>query len=165
MAFLDKLGDIARNLGDKTTDAIETTKLNSKIGSEKTAIAECMRKIGEYYYQKRNSGEFSDDGAAELFAAIDGHNQAIADAQAEIERIKTETARTAGTVPAPSAGGEVACLSCGKSNISGTKFCCECGAKLEIPAPAAPEARPCPGCGAQIPAANKFCGDCGYKFD
>ena len=40
MAFLDKLGDIARNIGDKTTDAIETTKLNSKINGERAAIAE-----------------------------------------------------------------------------------------------------------------------------
>jgi hypothetical protein len=31
MAFLDKLGEMAHNIGDKTTDAIETTKLNSKI--------------------------------------------------------------------------------------------------------------------------------------
>ena len=31
MALFDKLSDFAKNIGDKTTDAIETGKLNSKI--------------------------------------------------------------------------------------------------------------------------------------
>ena len=31
MAFFDKLNQVAKNLGDKTTDAIETTKLNTKL--------------------------------------------------------------------------------------------------------------------------------------
>ena len=30
MAFFDKLSEMAKNIGDKTNDAIETTKLNSK---------------------------------------------------------------------------------------------------------------------------------------
>ncbi len=48
MAFFEKLGDIARGIGDKTGDAIETAKLNNKIKAEQVSIAECMRKIGEY---------------------------------------------------------------------------------------------------------------------
>jgi membrane protease subunit (stomatin/prohibitin family) len=173
MAFFDKLGDIARNIGDKATDAIETTKLNNKISAEKTAIAEFMRQIGEYYYGKHQAGESDDPGAAELYAAIDGHNRTIADTQAEIARIQAEneaqsaqaqTAAVPTAAPAP-ASDSIACPSCGKINAPGTKFCCECGGKLEIPAPAVPETRPCPGCGAQIPADNKFCGECGYKFE
>ena len=31
MAFFDKLNQVAKNIGDRTTDAIETTKLNSKM--------------------------------------------------------------------------------------------------------------------------------------
>jgi membrane protease subunit (stomatin/prohibitin family) len=174
MAFLDKLGDIAKNIGDKATDAIETTKLNSKIGSEKTAIAECMRQIGEYYYGKHRAGEADDPGAAELFAAIDGHNRTIEETRAEIARIQAENeaqaaqATQAAAVPtaAPAAETEgTACPSCGTSNPSGTKFCVECGGKIEPPVVSAPETRACPGCGAQKPAANKFCGECGYKFE
>jgi len=52
MAFLDKIGNVAKNIGDKASETIETTKMNSKINSEKTAIAECLRQIGEIYYQK-----------------------------------------------------------------------------------------------------------------
>ena len=50
MAFFDKLNQVAKNLGDKTTDAIETTKLNTKIHTERNAAAEEFKKIGEYYY-------------------------------------------------------------------------------------------------------------------
>jgi hypothetical protein len=171
MAFLDKLGDIARNIGDKATDAIETTKLNSKISAEKTAIAECMRQIGEYYYGKHETGEPDDPGTAEFFAAIDGHNKAIADTQAEIERIQAENAAQVQSVAASDAqtpalvADEIICTACGKGNTPDTKFCCECGGKLETPAPTAPETRDCPDCGAQIPTASKFCGECGHKFE
>jgi DNA-directed RNA polymerase subunit RPC12/RpoP len=170
MAFLDKLGDMARSLGDKATDAIETTELNNKIGAEKTAMAECMRQVGEYYYGKYLAGESDDPGAAELFAAIDGHNKAIADAQAEIARIQAENETLVAQAAAPvtteaaaSAAGEIVCPICGKPNSAGTKFCAECGGKFE--ASAAPESRACPGCGAQVPFTSKFCNECGHKFE
>ncbi|MDR3238922.1 MAG: zinc ribbon domain-containing protein [Clostridiales bacterium] len=173
MAFLDKLGDFARNIGDKANDVIEVTKLNSKISSEKNAITECMWRIGEYYYKKHQAGEADDSGAAELYAVIDGHNKTIADIQAEIARIQAESAAQAQAaqsnqatfaipLAAPVAKG-ITCPSCGKVNMPGTKFCFECGCKLEIPA--APTERPCPDCGAQVPATNKFCVKCGYKFE
>lgn len=38
MAFFDKLGEITKNVGDKTNDMIEINKLNSKIKTERTAI-------------------------------------------------------------------------------------------------------------------------------
>ena len=71
MAFLDKLGDIARGIGDKTGDAIETAKLNGKIKTEQTAIAECMRQIGEIIYGKHKAGEPVDSGVAELTGSSD----------------------------------------------------------------------------------------------
>ena len=40
MDFLDKIGNIAKNIGDRTNDAIEITKLNAKIASEKNAVGE-----------------------------------------------------------------------------------------------------------------------------
>ncbi|MDR3299037.1 MAG: zinc ribbon domain-containing protein [Candidatus Accumulibacter sp.] len=170
MAFFDTLGDIVRNIGDKATDALETTKLNTKINAEKTAIAECMRRIGEYYHAKHQAGEPDDSGVAEIHAAIDGHNAAIAETQAEITRIQAENAaqaaRAAAAVPAATAApaaGEIVCPSCGKANVPGTKFCRECGGKLEIPV--APVDRACPGCGAPVPATSRFCGECGYKFE
>jgi DNA-directed RNA polymerase subunit RPC12/RpoP len=180
MALFDKLNDLARNIGDKTTDAIETTKLNSKINSEKTAITEITRQLGDFYYQKHAAGETLDPGVTELCAAIDGHNQAIAAAQAEIAKIKTENAAPptdpVPAVPAavsadrqdsqaPAADG-IACPSCGKANPPGTKFCVECGGKIETPAePPTPEKIICPACSAELLTGAKFCGECGHKFE
>ena len=89
MAFLDKLGSAARNLGDKAGSAVETAKLNGKIKDEEKAIADCMRKLGEFYYGLHNAGEALPEEAAALCAQADGHNAAIDEARAEIERIKT----------------------------------------------------------------------------
>ena len=171
MAFLNKLGDFARNIGDKAADTIEITKLGSKINTEQTAITACMRQIGEIYYQKYQDGEALDPAAAEIFVTINGHYQTIADAQAEIDRIKAENAAAAAAaatpapapVPAPAAEG-IPCSACGAANPAGTKFCSTCGNKLESPAPV-PENRVCPDCGAQVSLSSKFCGKCGYKFE
>ena len=88
MAFLDKLGSAARNVGDKAGAAVEVTKQKGKIKDEEKAIAECIRKIGEFYYGQHQAGEALAEDAAALCAQIDGHNAAIEDAQAEIAKIK-----------------------------------------------------------------------------
>ena len=89
MAFLDKLGGMARNVGDKASDALETGKLGGKVKAGEKAIAEAMQKLGAYYYGLHQAGEALAEEAAALCAEIDGHNEAIAQAKADIERIKT----------------------------------------------------------------------------
>lgn len=71
------------------------------------------------------------------------------------------------------------CSSCGKTIIGSTKFCPDCGRKLnlcpecgnDIPddaakCPSCGYAAPmiCPDCGAKIPATSKFCPECGHSF-
>ena len=180
MAFFDKLGDLAKNLGDKASDTIEINKLNGKINSEKSAVAEDMRKIGEALYTRYKEGSFSDEAVNELFTTIDGHNTAIAEAQESINAIRAAAAAPAEPVnepvmpaapidmpsaPAVPASGELPC-SCGHINPEGTKFCGSCGSKLEIPAPAAASAdnRFCTECGASVPGDSRFCPDCGHRF-
>lgn len=51
----------------------------------------------------------------------------------------------------------VPCPSCGKPNAAGTKFCAECGAKMETAKVA------CIACGAQLREGAKFCSECGAK--
>jgi len=46
----------------------------------------------------------------------------------------------------------VKCPKCQSDNPAGTKFCAECGAKIELA---------CPNCGAAIPPGGKFCAECG----
>jgi hypothetical protein len=99
MAILEKINDFAKNVGDNASDAIETTKLNSKISAEQNAINAVIVKIGEYYYNKYLETKTADDGIKGFCATIDGHNATIAGAKAEIERLKSK-AKPAASAPA-----------------------------------------------------------------
>ena len=169
MAFFDKLNQVAKNIGDKTSDAIETGKLNSKVNSEKNLAGEELKKIGEFYYNAwLNGGEIAPE-ILEVCTAAKAHYDAADEAQAEIDRIRAENeaAKAAAAAPvapaAPTAPAGIVCTACGTANNPGTKFCCNCGNKLEIPAP--PEPRLCPNCGATIADGMRFCGECGTKTE
>ena len=85
MAFFDKLNDFAKNIGDKTTDAIETGKLNSKINAENTAAGEELKKIGAYYYNLFIAGDENKAVAPEVLEFCQNakaHYEAAAAAQA-----------------------------------------------------------------------------------
>ena len=90
MDLFDKIGNIAKNIGDRTNDAIEITKLNAKIATEKSAVAEDLKKIGEFYYKKFADEEPIDTEIQEFCDNAASHYEAIEQAQAEIERIKKE---------------------------------------------------------------------------
>ena len=154
MAFLDKLSGIAKNIGDLAGETIEITKLNSKINSEKNAIDGVYRSIGESYYQKFKGGDVMPPEIAELCAEIDVHKAVMDEARAEIERIKTED-----VVKEAPAGGVIECPACAKAHTPGTKFCQECGAKVEVAGKII-----CP-CGAEVAPGVKFCQECGAKVE
>ena len=166
MAFFDKLSDLAKNIGDKTTDAIETGKLQSKINSEKSLAGEELKKIGEFYYNAwLNGGEIAPE-ILEVCTAAKAHYDAADEAQDEIDRIRAENeaAKAAAAAPAaPAAPAGIVCTACGAENAPGTKFCCNCGNKLEIPAP--PEPKICPNRGATVADGMRFCGECGQKME
>ena len=48
MAFMDKLGDLAKNIGEKTSDAFETTKYSAKIALEKNAVKDELEQIVKF---------------------------------------------------------------------------------------------------------------------
>jgi len=101
MAFLDKLSDVAKKVSDKTTevakkvgdkaeDAIETGKLNAKIASERHAVQDDLKRIGEYYYLRFASG---DEVAPEVLGycnSAKAHYDVIAEAQEELRRLKED---------------------------------------------------------------------------
>lgn len=49
----------------------------------------------------------------------------------------------------------IPCPSCGKQNVAGTKFCSDCGGKMEV------AKVPCVKCGAELREGAKFCSECG----
>ena len=59
---------------------------------------------------------------------------------------------------APPAAAQEKCPSCGAGNVAGTKFCNECGAKMQVAKVAC-----LAGCGAQLTEGAKFCNECGAK--
>jgi hypothetical protein len=152
------------NVKDKASGAIETAKLNSKISSEQNEIDAVMKQIGEFYFKKYAETKTADEGIAGFCKKIDGHNAAIAEAKAEIERIK---AKTAPPPAAPAASGGTVCTACGKENLPGAKFCTECGGKTAAPAPApaASGGAVCTACGKENPPNTKFCTECGGKLE
>ncbi len=165
MAFFDKLNDFAKNLGDKTTDAIETGKLTGKIHAEQNAAGEQLKKIGQYYYDLFAANGEAAPEVLEFCQTAQAHLEAAARAQAEIDRIRAENeaARAAAAAPIqPAAPAGLTCPGCSTVNAPGTRFCQNCGTRLEAPAPAGSF---CSGCGSQVPAGNKFCPQCGQKMD
>ena len=91
MSFLDKLTDAAASIGDKASDAIEITKLKSKINSEKKAIELEMAQIGRIYYDMmKNEGFVLTEDAAEICSRIDAHYDVIDETEKTLELYDTE---------------------------------------------------------------------------
>ena len=162
MAFLNKIGEMAKNVGDKTGDMIEVGKLNSRVSEAEKRIVEKKREIGEYCWARYITNIQLEPEVAKLCAAIKEEEALIAKTQAEIRSIKADKAAAPVVVEA----GLLRCQECGAHNPEGTKFCQECGAKLETPAPTAPvEVATCPSCGFQNPAGTRFCQECGRDME
>ena len=67
---------------------------------------------------------------------------------------------TNGTAPTPTAQETMTCPKCGASIPNGSKFCLECGEKVEV----IPDNMVvCPECGKTV-VKGKFCPECGHKF-
>lgn len=159
MALFDKLNDFAKNVGDKASDAIEITKLNNKINTEKAAIAEDYKKIGEFYYTRHTEGEAINSEVDEFIASIDAHKNLIMETETQIRAMKEEAATPHVAIDSVSS---INCPNCGKKNSPGTKFCCECGGKLE--AQVQPQARICPSCKTVVNEGINFCCECGTRI-
>ena len=98
MAFFDKINSIAKNVGDKTGDAIELAKINARIASERSAMNDIYRQLGEAYYAHRiNGGEGEPAEAAAIYSQLDQRTAAIDEAQKQIVAIKAEGGGSCGS--------------------------------------------------------------------
>lgn len=166
MEILDRLNDVAKVVVDKTTEALETTRLNAKIASERSSIAEKYKQLGEVYYKKHRGGMILEPEAMEICDVIDVHNKTIEDAKEEIRKMHEANGGGQGT-EAAAADGELVCPKCGKNNDPSMKYCTECGAKMAVNVE--PEKEPavsgvCPSCGVEVAEEMKYCGVCGRKL-
>lgn len=84
MAF----SDFVKSVKNETGDAIEITKLKSKISKEKTNIKDCYEKIGELVYEKYAAQGVADEGLMEYLRKIDTSRAAINGFNQEISKIK-----------------------------------------------------------------------------
>lgn len=169
MAFIDKINTLAKNVGEKTGDAIEITKLNAKISSEKSAINELYRQIGERAYKKYQACAYQDDELGGLFSSVDACVSNIAEAEGKINAIKAANeARTQASQNDPVVQAEpvrAVCPGCGMPVAEGAKFCNQCGARLEVPAIEAEKKNICSNCGAETESGARFCCCCGAKIE
>ncbi len=88
MAFLDKLGDIAKTATDKAGDAVDIAKMNSKINGEEKNIAIAISKIGDYYLKKMDAGESLAPEVMEIYQKILESRAAIDDLNSQIVALK-----------------------------------------------------------------------------
>lgn len=124
MALLDKINDFAKTATEKTNNAIEITKLSAKIESEQRNLSDIIRKIGEYYVAKIDSGEVLDEEVMKIFEGVSEKRKAIAEMRAEIESLKAPKV----SPETPAAENSVKfCPFCGKQLDVSAKFCLNCG--------------------------------------
>jgi len=172
MAFFDRLSKAAKNVASKGADTLEITRLNGKIMNEKSAMETVKTKIGDYYWRLFEDGHELDEEVTEMCLEIKDIQESIDMLQAEIDTINQKAKKVeedGAPEEAPMVSG-IKCPNCGTLNEIGTKFCRECGTRLEpvpAPEPAFPNdsAAHCHNCGAENPMGTKFCRECGARMD
>lgn len=163
MAFFDKLNQVAKSLGDMTSDAIETSKLNGKVAAERLAATEQLTKIGEHYYNKFLANGEVDSEVIEFCNKAKEHMDLADATQAEIDQIKLQKEEAGAAQVNATTSSSKCCPSCGMTLGEGVKFCQGCGTKIEEIVEN--KERVCSGCGATVPAGVKFCQGCGTKIE
>ena len=84
MAFKDFMHTVKSEAGD----AVEVTKIKTKISKERTNVKDNYQKIGEYVYVNLKDSMSDTPELAECFASIDASLAAIDDYNNQINKIK-----------------------------------------------------------------------------
>lgn len=122
MAFLDKINDFAKTATEKTNNVIETTKLSAKVEAEQRNLNAIVRKIGEYYVAKIDSGETLDEEVMAIYEGVLSSRKAIAEMRADMENLKAPK-----TTVSENPSEAKFCPYCGKQLDVSAKFCLNCG--------------------------------------
>lgn len=87
MAFLDKLTDAAAKVTDAANDAVETTKIKTKMNGEKKDIEMELAKLGRIYYEKAKAGEELAAEEMEIVNRVNAHYDVLADLEKKLAEI------------------------------------------------------------------------------
>ena len=181
MALLDKLNKLAKNIEDKTGDAIELSKHNATITSSEHGFNSDIKKIGEFYYDFFINGGQVEPNILPVLQSAKAHQEAIAEAKSEIERINAENAAEREAAKAEKEAARLAETENAEEAVVDEEPNAETPVPLaETGTPEYAEGEPeadaentavvaetniCPSCGADVDPGTKFCGDCGYKME
>ncbi len=161
------MGDLLTGLVKGLSGFMPQDDPDVKIFNAQTEIKEINEKIEKVYarlgrelYQK-DGGEGFPLIRAELDMLV--ANQAAA--REKLQMAKDEKAIKEKAAEEERARQEINnCPNCGTFNPDGTKFCCECGTRLQGPGPVA-QKRFCTSCGNEIAPGQRFCTGCGTKVE
>jgi len=123
MDIMERLGDVARRVGDKTAELAKQAKLNGQLCREGSAVRELQRQIGEVCFGKYRGGDELDPEIEALCASIAKHKQTMAEIQRTLHRMQSSAAAQ-DAAPA-------FCPYCGAKLEGNAKFCASCSRSLE----------------------------------
>lgn len=154
MAFWDKINNIAATASEKASGAIEVGKLNLKLATEEKKTEELTFQIGSTLLLRLDAGQEFEETIMALYEEVKTSRAAVASLHAEIANLT----------------GSVICSSCQEKNPVDSKFCRECGSKLqeeqpEEDAPVEIVETVCPTCGVTVNDTDHYCTQCGTKLD
>ena len=88
-------GDFAKQVGDKTNDALEINKLNTKISAENAEIEKEKKKLSDALFERFSRGEDIPQEVKEFCENIKSHLINIDGFKEEIEKVKAAAAERA----------------------------------------------------------------------
>ena len=152
MAFLDKINSFASAATEKATSAIESGKLNLKIGGEQKKISDATTRMGVYLLQTLDEGQEYDATIMSLYADVVAARASIAEIREEIAVVN----------------GLVLCENCNAESSKGSKYCRECGSQFPLillDPPISEDTPVCKSCQTPVEEGTTFCTQCGKKID
>jgi hypothetical protein len=123
--FGKRVSEVAKSVSQKTAEAAEVARLNSRIAAREAEVEQLFLQIGKAYYSMRGAGGANE--AADMFC------QKVTELEQECESMRKEI---------DALRRQSRCPNCGGVQPIEASFCASCGTKL--PKPARPEPAPAP---------------------
>ncbi len=154
MGFLDNLKKGVNDIADKTNDFVSDSKTKMDIKKIKGEIDQEFTKLGERFYQYKKDGKEVDESVLEFISVIDNKFEQIKELEKSLEEENVVSEKES-----------IKCPNCSNELPAKSKFCGECGYKLEEPSTKVDhEVKLCPNCGEDVGTA-KFCNSCGTSLE